>query len=154
MASRPSPFKSRCSAILNFKNGPCILSARNTRLPSGRSSRGLLYFHPRSGCTLNSRSGPQGAAECIVYAAIRETYCRPANNERFPRGRSTPSLFSPLASLPAVAHLVAVARFARNRESFFQGYVVVIGTRFVSRVSEYHLRISSRGTGTRDRQRK
>lgn len=97
MASRPSPFKSRSSAILNFKNGPCILSARNTCLPSGRSSRGLLYFHPRSGCTLNSRSGPQGAAECIVYAAIRETYCRPANNERFPRGRSTPSLFSPLS---------------------------------------------------------
>lgn len=31
---------------------------------------------------------PAGASECIVYAAIRETYCRPANNERFPRGRS------------------------------------------------------------------
>lgn len=30
MVSRPSPFKSRCLAILNFKNGACILSARNT----------------------------------------------------------------------------------------------------------------------------
>lgn len=153
MASRPSPFKSRCSAILNFKNGPCILSARNTHLPSGRSSRGLLYFHPRSGCTLNSRSGPQGAAECIVYAAIRETYCRPANNERFPRGRSTPSLFS-LRSAGEFTGCCPPGGRRPFRESFFQGYVVVIGTRLVSRVSEYRLGISSRGTGTRDRQRK
>lgn len=51
MAPRPSPFKSRCSAILKFKNGPCILSARNTHthtLPSGGSFRGLFYLHPRS----------------------------------------------------------------------------------------------------------
>lgn len=33
------------------------------------------------------------ASECIVYAAIRETYCRLANNERFPRGDPW-SLFS------------------------------------------------------------
>lgn len=34
------------------------------------------------------------ASECIVYAAIRETYCRLANNERFPRGRSVVFIFS------------------------------------------------------------
>jgi len=38
MGPRPSPFKSRCVAMLNFKNGVCILSAPIALLSSSSSS--------------------------------------------------------------------------------------------------------------------
>ena len=96
MVSRPSPFKSRCLAILNFKNGACILSAWKHPLRIVLPAPPALWLTPFPGwpceaalkLSLCGGGPPAGASECIVYAAIRETYCRPANNERFPRGRS------------------------------------------------------------------
>lgn len=45
-----------------------------------------LSLPPSSAALKLSLCGRSRAAtECIVYAAIRETYCLPANNERFPR---------------------------------------------------------------------
>lgn len=123
MAARPSPFKSRCLAILNFKNGACILSAHLSFFLQRRSFRGLVYFHPGIP-HLKTLSGPQGGAtECIVYAAIRETYCRPANNERFPRGGSLYSLrsagkFTAPCNAPAATWWPSLVRYPRrNRRS-------------------------------------
>lgn len=141
MAARPSPFKSRCLAILNFKNGACILSAHLSFFLQRRSFRGLVYFHPGIP-HLKTLSGPQGGAtECIVYAAIRETYCRPANNERFPRGGSLYSLrsagkFTALATrrLPpggrrsCVIHAatdVQIRLFVSQGIFFFHGCIIV-----------------------------
>lgn len=101
MRHRPSPFESHCVVILNCKNSVCILSRivplSFSPLPLPRRSHSS---HPRcmfvftslfpSAPSLNSSlfvaaRCARAATECIVYAAIRETYCLPANNERFPR---------------------------------------------------------------------
>lgn len=133
MVSRPSPFKSRCLAILNFKNGVCILPARNTPSPSTLP----LRLCPRLALEqpLNSPSAAaarRAASECIVYAAIRETYCRPANNERFPRGISVVFIFQQPATLRRPSSLreptgyptprSAIRRMPPARDSLFRRY--------------------------------
>lgn len=92
MGSRLSPFKSHCVAMLNFKNGVCILPAPIVPLLSLTlflSFSLSVHFNALPSATLKTlplrQRRARAATECIVYAAIRETYCLPANNERFPR---------------------------------------------------------------------
>ena len=77
---------------LSLKMAPVYYPPETHTHTSFRRKLSRLILSPSTvSCySLNSR----GERECIVYAAIRETYCRPANNERFPRGISTRSLYT------------------------------------------------------------
>lgn len=120
MGPRPSPFKSRCVAMLNFKNGVCILPA--PIVPPTSSFPFLTPLRPRPLVLTLFRALPlnspfaaarraRAATGCIVYAAIRETYCLPANNERFPREISAVFISPQARSLRTGGGTAAIREF-------------------------------------------